>query len=153
MPYFLFLIWSVLPFSLNSFHDIPLAQFNLKVIGTDIEVRMLFDQNDWDMIVTSMYNDTPNADLHHAYIIQHSAWKVNQQITKLEICSSEKWDDHYFFTGYLITQNEPITSIGVHNNCLVDHIPNHANIFHFQYGQQKRTYKLDLGRQQTEVKF
>lgn len=140
---------------LNS-HEVQLARFELSQSeGGQLALEVFVEKHDlyssWSNFELLDIN-TKKAVLND-YLATHTQWWFNQK--EYTICSYILSMDTNHFTLRGSFENPPpsIHSIELHNQFLLQEIPDHLNIIHVKLHQKLRSFRMDKKRQNITLEY
>ncbi len=140
---FIVLIYLLLPL-----HDVPTADFHLKLEPDYISVRGRFEAHDLLKAVEQETRNQPDDFEVLQYISESTAVAANKRKVQLSICDFQWFKGHFEFTGEFNLPTENLTSLTLHNQCLVQ-IPQHSNNYFVTVHDQVRGFRLHAERLST----
>jgi len=141
------LIFFITAFRIPS-HEIPIAFFEITLVDEyNVTIDIQLDKKDLESNLS-----VSSEEKIKQYLFDNTKWKLNKEVTPLEICSIQKDEEHYL----LETQFPPLTKklkfLEISNTCLIN-IPNQSNIIYLNYKDEKRGFRLHKNRQETSIEL
>lgn len=147
-------LYSFLSF-LNPPHDIAMAVFAITMEENTIQLKIQLDRGDIEEVlkIDGQAIDE-NTQKVAEYIAEKSNWIINNKSMKFDFNTIRKDKDFYYLEAIPIKFDTPITTLDLHNTCLIEEVNKHSNIIYVkQKGKKMRGFRMSEKRTQISVEL
>lgn len=147
-------LYSFLSF-LNPPHDIALAVFAITMEENTIQLKIQLDRGD---IEEALKIDEQAIDKNTQKIVEYvainSSWIINNQSMDFDFNIIRKDKDFYYLEAVPIKFDTPITTLDLHNTCLIKEVTKHSNVIYIKQKDKKmRGFRMNKKRTQISVEL
>jgi hypothetical protein len=151
--FFLLLFFYFLPW--NNYHDVQFAQFELSQTDQSFALKITVEEK----ALFTLSKDFARMDSFEQlaeindYLQLTTQWVINDE--PLVVCDYTFLlkEGHFLIEGHSENAHKEVESLSFINEFLIDEIPNHMNIIHFNLNEQLRSFKMDKSRQKISLVF
>jgi len=145
------IILTSLFFLLYSSHEIQVAFFKIYQEDNRIYIDFIFESD--DIFSTLEEQDTGLTDEHFKeYVENNFSLSLNNYVQEITFDEMQFKDKHIHLRGVLPESKEPIKSISLENNCLIN-IEGHSNIIEFRLYDQERDFLMNIHRTKISIRY
>lgn len=133
-------------------HDIAMAVFAITLAENTIQLKVQLDKGDMDNILNIAPEKGDISEKLATYISENVICLVNHQPTSFAFIAFKENEDFYFLETNPVPFKAPLTTIDLHNTCLIETVDNHSNVIYIkQKGKEMRGFRMNKKRTQISV--
>ncbi len=137
---------------LAALHEVAMATYELRTSEGTVLVEAQFDQPDLDYVLKEKGVQEASFDALSAYIGDHISIAAEGLEVPMIVCEIEQEGHHYIVFGEFPIDLRPAESFSLINDCMVDEIPDHSNVYYLHDKGEVRGFRLHSERRRTMVK-
>ena len=137
-------------FSASS-HDIQVAYFKISEDQDTLRIDFVFEKEDLLETLDKQQGEVSKEQLQ-IYLREHFSLLINDKKEDIVLGDMRTEEKHLFMRGVLAHLNQKITSLEVHNTCLLN-IDDHSNIIEIRLHDQERDFLMNSDRNNIKVIF
>lgn len=139
-------------------HEVPIANFDLTLEGTTLNINITFDHADLKKACKlkgkhKRYTEEQRNEIITNYLHKHLQLSINtkERVLKIETICEE--NHHIVIQGKYEGVEVPIQSINIENTCLLKEVLRHSNVITTHLNGKTRGFRMDSKRRKINIDY